>query len=313
MSPVLVTGGAGFIGSHLVRTLVEGGDRVKVLDNLSTGRADNLEGTGAELIVGDIRDQGQVQEAIQGTELVFHMAAMVSVPESMEDPRNCYEVNEIGTLNLLWAAHKAGVKRVVLSSSCAVYGDASKASKEDDSVRPLSPYAGSKWAAENAASTFKRVYRLSTVNLRYFNVFGPGQRVDSPYAAVIPRFIEAMLSGTAPTIYGDGHQTRDFVYVSDVVRANLLAARVEEPETDIFNIAGPSSISILHLYNILKEIIPGGKEAVFAPPREGDILHSKADRTRAESALGYRAEIALEQGLQHTVQWYASEGHKPDR
>ncbi len=310
MRTVLVTGGAGFIGSHLVQSLSARGDHVRVLDDLSTGRKRNLEGLDVELCVGDIRDQGAVQEAVAGVELVFHLAAMVSVPGSMENPLHCYDVNVNGTLNVLWEAYNAGVERVVLASSCAVYGDTSKVSGEADPVKPLSPYAGSKMAAENVATMFNRTYRLPTVSLRFFNVYGPGQRVDSPYAAVIPIFVDALLSSSPPTIYGDGHQTRDFVFVSDVVRANLLAADVENPFGEVYNIAGPSSISILKLFEILQDIIPNSPEVNFVPTRDGDVMHSRADKKQAQAALGYRPEIALEQGLQHTVQWYKSEGGK---
>lgn len=310
MAQVLVTGGAGFIGSHLVESLCDRGDEVRVLDNLSTGSKENLDDLKVELIVGDIRDHAAVQRSMDGVNMVFHLAAMVSVPESMEDPLNCYDINVNGTLNVLWGAYKSGVKRVVLASSCAVYGDASKSSREADPAKPLSPYAGSKWAAENVATMFNSTYDLPTISLRYFNVYGPGQRVDSPYASVIPIFIDAMLAGTSPMIFGDGHQTRDFVYVSDVVRANILAATVENPSGDIYNIAGPSSVSILQLVEVLKSIIPVGPDADLTAPREGDILHSRADRGKAKVALGYRPEIALEQGLQRTVQWYKSEGGK---
>ena len=310
MRTVLVTGGAGFIGSHLVQSLCARGDQVRVLDDLSTGRKQNLEGLDVELCVGDLRDQGAVQEAVAGVELVFHLAAMVSVPGSMENPLHCYDVNVNGTLNVLWEAYNAEVEKVVLASSCAVYGDTSKVSGETDPVKPLSPYAGSKMAAENVATMFNRTYRLPTVSLRFFNVYGPGQRVDSPYAAVIPIFVDALLLSSPPTIYGDGHQTRDFVFVSDVVRANLLAAEVDGPSGEVYNIAGPASISILQLFEILKDIIPNSPEVNFAPTRDGDIMHSRADKKKAQAALGYRPEIALEQGLQHTVQWYKSEGGK---
>lgn len=308
LAQILVTGGAGFIGSHLVRSLSDRGDEVRVLDNLSTGRRENLDGLDVDLVLGDIRDPETVQKALKGVDLVFHLAAMVSVPESMEDPLHCYDVNVNGTLNVMWGAHKAGAERVVQASSCAVYGAASEASKESDPVEPLSPYAGSKLAAESVATMFHRSYNLPTISLRYFNVYGPGQRVDSPYAAVIPIFIDSLFSKVSPTIYGDGHQTRDFVYVNDLVRANLLAAAVDTPSGDVYNIAGPSSVSIVELDAILRTLIPGGPAANFASPREGDILHSRADKERAERALGYRPEIALEQGLQRTVQWYKSEG-----
>jgi UDP-glucose 4-epimerase len=305
---MLVTGGAGFIGTHLVKTLIDQGDQVRVLDDLSSGSEDNLAGLDVDLIVGDIRDQDAVQRAVAGVDYVFHLAAMISPVESMKDPLRCYDINVHGTLNVLWKAYLAEVKQVVLASSCAVYGDASKASNESDPVNPISPYAGSKLAAENVASMVSRVYGLPTINLRYFNVYGPGQMADSPYAAAIPIFIATMHSRKSPTVFGDGHQTRDFVYVSDVVRANLLAAKAERPSGDVYNIAGPTSVSVLQLLDGLREIIPDGGEVIFAPPRPGDILHSRADRSKAEVALGYRPEIALEQGLQRTVQWYESEG-----
>jgi UDP-glucose 4-epimerase len=282
---MLVTGGAGFIGTHLVKILIDQGDQVRVLDDLSSGSEDNLAGLDVDLIVGDIRDQDAVQRAVAGVDYVFHLAAMISPVESMKDPLRCYDINVNGTLNVLWKAYLAEVKQVVLASSCAVYGDAS-----------------------NVASMVSRVYGLPTINLRYFNVYGPGQMADSPYAAAIPIFIATMHSRKSPTVFGDGHQTRDFVYVSDVVRANLLAAKLKQPSGDVYNVAGPTSVSVLQLIDGLREIIPDGGDAIFAPPRPGDILHSRADRSKAEVALGYRPEIALEQGLQRTVQWYESEG-----
>jgi UDP-glucose 4-epimerase len=303
---MLVTGGAGFIGSHLVKSLVHRGDTVTVVDNFSTGRAQNLEGIDVHLVEGDIRDRSLMEETLQDQDVLFHQAAMVSVPESMADPVLCYDVNVNGTLNLLWTAHLAGIRRVVLASSCAVYGDAEQSLAEDQQLYPLSPYASSKLALEGIASMFNRAYDLPTISLRYFNVFGPFQRPDSPYAAAIPIFIDAMLSGVAPTIFGDGEQTRDFVFVKDIVKANILAAEQDRAISGVFNVGGPGSISINQLVELLRKFIPDAPGTVYDPPRPGDILYSSAEGSHAEAALGYRPEIALEQGLQQTVQWFES-------
>ena len=221
MGTALVSGGAGFIGSHLVRGLLEQGARVRVLDDLSSGAAANLAGQEVELMVADIRDPEAVGRAANGVEWVFHQAAMVSVPGSFENPRGCYAVNLLGSLNVLKAAQEVRAARVVLASSAAVYGESREPIAEDTQKQPLSPYAASKLAMEEAAFMYHRVYGLPVVCLRHFNVYGPRQRPDSAYAAVIPAFIQAMLSGHPPVIYGDGNQRRDFVYVDDVVRANL--------------------------------------------------------------------------------------------
>jgi nucleoside-diphosphate-sugar epimerase len=306
MSLALVTGGAGFIGSHLVQGLIERGYIVRVLDDLSTGVEENLASVDAELWVGDIRDRDLVIEVAKGAELVFHYAAMISVPTSIEDPFYCYDVNVNGTLNVLWAAHKADVKKVILASSAAVYGEKSDPVYEDTTLDPQSPYASSKIAMEGLAKMFTTTYGLPTVCLRYFNVYGPRQSPDSPYAAAIPLFMDALMSGEPPIIYGDGLQTRDFVYVEDVVHANLLAAKSDGAVGRALNIAGHGAITIVDLVHQLMQFFPDSPKPVYQPPRSGDIKYSSADQTKAQEALGYRPNIALEQGLQHTVQWFQS-------
>lgn len=304
MKTTLVTGGAGFIGSHLVEALLEQGHRVRVLDDFSTGREENLAGLDVELLRGDVCDADAVSQAMKDVDWVFHQAAMVSVPASMENPTSTYEVNVIGALQVLQAAKDQKAERVIVASSAAVYGETSGRVEETTPVQPQSPYATSKLAMEQAALMFFRAYRLPTVALRYFNVYGPRQSLDSPYSAAIPIFIRRMLDGKPPQIHGDGKQTRDFVYVEEVTRANLLAATKEEAVGKVFNIGGGGCISILELVQILQRLIPKSPPAEFEPPRWGDIRFSEADIERARRALGYRAEIDVEQGLQRTVQWF---------
>jgi nucleoside-diphosphate-sugar epimerase len=300
----VVTGGAGFIGSHLVRALCGRGDQVRVIDNLSTGRGENLAGVKADLVVADIRDQAALARAMRDAEQVFHLAAMISVPESMADPVGCYDANVIGTVDVLQAARDAGARRMVLSSSCAVYGDTTGPVGEDAPPQPLSPYAASKLAMEDAGRLFAAAFGMGVVSLRYFNVYGPRQSPDSPYAAAIPIFIRQLLAGVAPTIYGDGGQTRDFVYVEDVVRANLLASSAEAVSGDILNIGGGRSISILELIGQLRSLIPGAPEAVFGPARAGDIRLSAAKIGRAARAIGFHPATDLARGLQASIAWH---------
>jgi UDP-glucose 4-epimerase len=304
LAAVLVTGGAGFIGSHLVRALVSQGDRVRVFDNLTTGRRDHLEGVEAELIVGDIRDLEELEGATRGTEAVYHLAAMISVAETMADPLTCYEVNLRGSLNVLEAARLVGVRAVVLASSAAVYGGTEGRVREALPARPISPYGATKLAMEEAAALFARAYGLPTVSLRLFNVYGPRQSPDSPYAAVIPRFIRRLLEESPLTIDGDGKQTRDFVYVDDVVRAMRLAAEKAAGATGPFNVGTGSSTSVQALADRLQALIPGRPAPTHGPPRPGDIRHSASDIRLAKAALGYRPEVALERGLRVTVQWF---------
>ena len=306
MAQVLVTGGAGFIGSHLVRGLLDRGDRVRILDNLSTGSKANLAGLNVEFIEGDIRDATVIQKCIKNVDTVFHLAALISVPGSMEDPLTCYEVNLNGSLNVLMQASQAGVRRVVLASSAAVYGESESPVAENHPKNPQSPYAASKLAMEQAAELFSRSFGLETVSLRYFNVYGPRQSPDSPYAAAIPMFIQAMLAGEPATIHGDGRQTRDFVYVGDVVEAMLLAADGDSVDGRVFNIAGGKSVPIIELVEILQRFFPKTPDPVFGPPRQGDLRFSAADISRAERALGYRPRIDLQEGLGITVEWFRS-------
>jgi nucleoside-diphosphate-sugar epimerase len=307
---VLVTGGAGFIGSHLVRRLADDGAEVVVLDNLSGGSAANLEGANCRLIEDDILNQPAVQLAAEGADLVFHLAAMVSVPQSIQDPVACYDTNLMGSLNVLRAANRAGVRRVVLSSSCAVYGEQVGSISESAPTSPMSPYAAAKWAMEVAGQIFNSAYELPTVSLRYFNVYGPRQSPQSEYSAAIPQFIQAMLGGQAPTIFGDGQQTRDFVFVDDVVQANLLAAESLGAPGGVFNIGGGQAVSVLELVDRLRSMIPGAPEARFAPRRVGDIRYSQADLGRASTALGYRPTVDLHTGLRATVAWFQDAGER---
>jgi nucleoside-diphosphate-sugar epimerase len=301
----LVTGGAGFIGSHLVRGLLNEGASVRVLDNLSTGSIENLAGLNVELIEDDLRNPEAVETAVAGCEVVFHHAAMISVPLSMDDPSGCYEINCSGSVGLFQAACRAGVRRVVMASSSAVYGEVEGEVSEDTPLNPQSPYASSKLAMEDAAFMFTRAFGLETVAMRYFNVYGPGQSPDSPYAAAIPLFIEAFMQGRAPRVFGDGKQTRSFVHVEDVVRANLLAAAAPGAPGNVYNIAGSGTVSILQLIEELQKLFPDAMEPVFEAPRPGDIRHSIASIDRA-AALGYRPEIALQVGLESTIEWFYS-------
>ncbi len=307
MTRALVTGGAGFIGSHIVRGLLKRGDHVVVLDNLSTGRRSNLDDLAVEFIEGDIRDRDVVRRAMHAVEVVHHHAAYISSPGSLEEPEECYEINLIGSVNVLAAARRAGVRRVVMASSAAVYGEAEGPVGEQDGADPGTPYAASKLAMEGAAALYTRTFQIPTICLRYFNVYGPRQSLESAYAAAIPIFITAMLGKESATIYGDGGQSRDFVYVEDVVHANILASEVRGSEGGVFNIASGDSISITNLVTTLAGLMPEAPEPVYAPPRDGDIYTSSANIRYAERALGYRPRITLEDGLKHTVQWFESE------
>ncbi len=314
----LITGGAGFIGSNLCEYLLRQGERVRVLDNFSNAPRENLAfveeipGAGArfELLEGDIRDYKTCLSACRGVDFVLHEAALGSVPGSVKDPATYNEVNTSGTLNLLLAAKEAGVKRFVYAGSSSAYGDEGEESprpkREDDLPQPLSPYAVSKLAGEYYCRIFPSLYGLETVVLRYFNVFGPRQDPKSQYAAVIPKFITALLAGEAPVIYGDGEQTRDFIFVEDVVRANLLACQAgKEAVGQIINVAGGRAISINQLYHIIAKIIGTDLKPRYAPPRPGDVRHSLADITRARELLGLEDFVSLEEGLRRTISWYA--------
>jgi len=303
----LVTGAAGFIGSHIAQTLVERGRRVRVFDNLSTGKPENLEGwqEGAEVIRGDLRNADDVAEAVKGVRYVLHQAAVPSVPKSVEDPLGTNESNITGTLNLLLAAREEGVQRVVFASSSSVYGDLpSLPKRETDPTIPLSPYALQKLTGEHYMRQFHSLYGLETVCLRYFNVFGPRQDPESLYAAVIPRFITAVAEGGRPTIYGDGLQTRDFTYVQNVVEANLGALEAPNAAGQVINVAAGVKTSLLDLLEVLSGIFDTEIDPVFEDERPGDIKHSVASNDRAGELLDFEIVVDLEQGLRRTVEWF---------
>lgn len=304
----LVTGGAGFIGSHLATALLKAGAKVRVLDNLSTGFPENLSSLsseGLEFIEGDASDQRTVESAMAGVDYVFHQAAMASVPRSIREPALCHAWCATSTVELLHAASKAGVKRLVLASTSAAYGDSPFVSKrESDPVAPLSPYAASKLAAESYCRAFVTSFSLETVVLRYFNVFGPRQDPQSEYSAVIPRFVSMILSGKQPIIYGDGEQSRDFVYVGDVARANILAATTPGISGSTFNIGRGERTSLLELLTKLSDILGKTIQPRHEPARVGDIRDSLADINQARSVLGFEPEVSIYDGLAQSVDYY---------
>jgi UDP-glucose 4-epimerase len=301
---ILVTGGGGFIGSHIARALLAAGEQVRILDDFSSGRRTNLANLDGEieLVEGDLRDADAVASAVTGCDLVFHEGAVPSVPRSVADPRTSIAVGVTGTLNVLLAARDAGVRRVVFASSSSVYGDTPEMPKHEEmKPRPLSPYAISKLSAEQLCGVFTRLYGLETVALRYFNVFGPNQDPASAYAAVIPKFIAAVRAGDRPTIFGDGEQTRDFTYIDNVVDANLRASRAPDAAGKVFNIASGRAISVNRMLELVGEYLGLPAEADYADPRPGDIKHSLADIEAARSVLGYEPTITFEEGLRRTV------------
>jgi UDP-glucose 4-epimerase len=305
----LLTGGVGFIGSHLALALVARGDCVRVLDNLSTGRKENLAGVWdwVEFVEGDITDAAAVQTAVAGADVVFHQAALASVPRSIDGPLDTHAACTTGTLLLLDAARQAGVRRFVFAASSSAYGNQpTPVKRETDLPSPLSPYAAAKLAAEHYCHAFYHSFGLETVCLRYFNVFGPQQDPSGPYAAVIPLFIQSLLAGKSPTIHGDGRQTRDFTYVGNVVQANLLAASVPAANlaaspNRVFNIGSGRAISLLDLLAELNALCGTHIAPTFQPPRPGDVRDSLADISLAQQLLGYQAAISLREGLESTV------------
>jgi nucleoside-diphosphate-sugar epimerase len=310
----LIAGGGGFIGSNLAEALCAQGGTVRILDNFSAGKKENLRFPGSEkveVIEGDIRDFDTCRAALKGVEVVFHEAALGSVPRSIEDPATTHDVNITGTLNMLIAARDAKVKRFVFASSSSVYGDKASPGEEECAPKnemmkpaPLSPYGISKLAAEEYCRIFCPLYGLETVSLRYFNVFGPRQSHLSEYAAVIPRFIEALLNGQQPIVYGDGGQSRDFTFVRDVVNANLLAAAVPGIGGEVLNVACNRGYSLLDLIGELKAITQSTTEPRFEEARQGDIRHSMADIGRARERLGFEPSWSFRKGLEITVDWY---------
>jgi UDP-glucose 4-epimerase len=302
---VLVTGGAGFIGSHLVRALLERGDAVRVLDNFSTGNRANLQGLEGEVevIEGELRSYERVHRAVRGCELVFHQGALPSVPRSLQDPLTTTAVNVEGTLNVLLAARDEGVRRVVFASSSSVYGNQdSLPLSEQARPDPISPYGVAKLAAERFCVSFSRVYPLETVALRYFNVFGPRQDPRSEYAAVVPRFISEAAAGRPVPIYGDGEQRRDFTYVANVVEANLLAAEAPDGNGAVLNIATGQSVSVNELAEAVARTLGRTVERRHLPPRPGEVRASWADVSAARALLGWRPRVGLEEGLRLTAE-----------
>ena len=306
----LVTGGAGFIGSHIVQALLEQGADVRVLDNFSTGKRENLAGESnrIQIVEADLRDAERVREAVRGVDVVFHEAAFVSVPQSMEEPQACFDVNVTGTLVLLEAARRAGVKRVVFATSAAVYGDSTLMPlMEETALRPLSPYAASKVVDEIYGQLYTTSFNLEVVALRYFNVYGPRQRPDSMYAAAVPIFIRRLLDGKPVTIFGDGGQTRDLINIRDVVAANLVAGAHPSAPGQIFNICTGIETRIIDLVEVLQDLFPSAPEPVFAGPRAGDIYRSIGSPRKAADLMGFYPRVTLEQGLGEAVEWMRNE------
>ncbi len=302
----LVTGGGGFIGSHLAEALLAAGHEVRVLDNFATGRRENLlHLPDVELVEGDIQSYERVHNAISGCQIVFHQAAMPSVPRSVQDPLTSNASNVIGTLNVLLAARDSDVRRVIFASSSSVYGTNRELPKrENQPTQPISPYAVAKLAAEGYCRSFHAVYGLETVALRYFNVFGPRQDPLSQYAAVVPNFITAALNGRPPTIFGDGEQSRDFTFISNVVEANILAMAAPEAAGGVFNVACGSRVTLNEVVQTLRELTGREIEPVYAEPRLGDVPHSMADITLARRHLRFEPTVDLRTGLAETVQYY---------
>jgi UDP-glucose 4-epimerase len=301
---LLVTGGAGFIGSNLVVRLVEQGEEVRILDNFSSGKLENLEAVRGriDLVEGDLRDDDVVRRAVLGADVVFHQAAVASVPQSIADPRTTFDVNVTGTLNVLRAAHHAGCRRVVFASSSAVYGDGPEMPKREEMTpNPLSPYAVSKLSGEQLCSVWMRVFGVETVALRYFNVFGPRQDPESQYAAAIPRFLSILEECGEPVIYGDGDQSRDFVYVDDVVDANLRAAAAPNAAGRAFNIAAGRAVTVNAVVALMAGLLNVEPRPRHEPGREGEVRHSLADISAARQTLGYAPRVSLAQGLERIL------------
>ena len=309
MRTFLVTGGAGFIGSHIATALVERGDQVRVLDNLSTGHLDNLAHLAdrVEFIEGDLVDGDKISQAVQGVDCIFHQAALASVPRSVEAPLDTNAACVTGTVTLLDAARRAGVRRLVYAASSSLYGDKPTSSKrETDLPDPISPYGAAKLAAEYYCRSFTATYGFETVALRYFNVFGPRQDPGSPYSAVIPLFITAILENRQPVIFGKGLQSRDFTYIANVVHGNLLAADAEGVAGQSFNVAAGRSVTLLEMLAMLNKYLGTEVEPEFAEPRPGDILESLADISAARAAMNYEPQVGFEEGISRSIDYYRS-------
>ena len=309
-SKVLVTGGAGFIGSNLAQELIRQGARVNILDNLTTGFRENLEEIEGDFdfIEGDLNDNGALKKAVDGAEIIFHEAALPSVPRSVENPAETHEACANGTFNLLLKAKDHGVRRIIYAASSSAYGDQAQLPKvETMSPDPLSPYAAAKLVSEYYCRVFYKVYGIETFSLRYFNVFGPRQNPSSMYSGVISRFIDALMKGESPVIFGDGEQSRDFTYVANVVDANIKAAQTSRGIGEVINTANGDRITLNELLEVLKGITGrAGIQAEYRADRRGDVKHSQADNTRAVEWLGYEKLVGLEEGLKKTIEWWKS-------
>jgi nucleoside-diphosphate-sugar epimerase len=309
MAHVLVTGGAGFIGSNLTEALLLKGHSVRVLDNFSTGKRENLifdqTNPSMEIIEGDICDLDACREAIKGIEYVFHQAALPSVQRSVEDPGTSNAVNAGGTLNILLAAREEGVKRVIYASSSSIYGDTPTLPKHEEMPsHPLSPYALQKYVGEQYCRLFYELYNLDTISLRYFNIFGPKQDPNSLYSAVIPKFIDALVQDHPPVIFGDGEQSRDFTYIENVVQANLLAMSAVRLHGEAINVACGKRTSLNQLCNVLKKILGSNQSPLYEEPRKGDVRHSLADIRRGKEIINYEPIVGIEKGLRKTVEFF---------
>lgn len=307
---VLVTGGAGFIGSNLADELIRRGAKVRIVDNFITGFRENLEEIHGdfEFIEADVADEAAMRKAVDGVEIVFHQAALPSVPRSVANPAETHNACVNGTFNLLTAARDAGVRRLVYAASSSAYGDQQILPKvETMAPEPLSPYAAAKLTGELYCRVFSQVYGLETLSLRYFNVFGPRQNPSSQYSGVISRFIDAFMKGGTPVVYGDGHQSRDFTYIANVVDANIKAAQAKLGIGEVMNVANGERVSLLELVDVMKRVT--GRTDVeldFQPERKGDVKHSQADNSRAKEWLGYEKLVGLEEGIERTIDWWKS-------
>ena len=308
MAKYLVTGGAGFIGSHLVEELIARGHSVRIADNFATGKHENIPTRGdIDLVEGDVADGDVARRAVAGCDYVLHQAAIPSVPRSVKDPIGSHRANVDATLSVLVAARDAGVKRLVFAGSSSVYGNAAALPKREDmQPAPLTPYALQKLTSEQYCAMFTQLYGFETVTTRYFNVFGPRQQPGSPYSGVISLFVEALVSGRAPLVHGDGGQTRDFTYVEDVVRGVLMCCEADGVAGEVMNVAGGGRVSLLDLIAALQDILGESTAPTFGPPREGDVRDSQADITKARRLLGYEPSVRFQDGLRKTVEWYKS-------
>jgi len=306
MASYLVTGGAGFIGSHLAEELLRRGHRVRVADNLMTGKRTNLASIkAAEFLEGDLADLAFAAQAVAGMEYVLHQAAIPSVPRSVEDPVTSNRANITATMNTLWAAKDAGVRRLVYAASSSAYGNTPTLPKREDMpTNPLSPYALQKFVGEQYCRLFTSLYGFETVSIRYFNVFGPRQDPGSPYSGVISQFATALLAGRQPTIYGDGEQTRDFTYVANVVDGVLRACEAPKANGEVINVATAGRISLNDLVRVMNRIIGSSVQPIYREPRAGDVRDSQADISKAKALLGYTPTVSLEEGLKLTLDWF---------